>query len=1263
MSSPETKRRSPYKGLIPYGEGDASFFFGREKETRLISANLFASPLTLLYGASGVGKSSVLRAGVAHQLCQRDDLLVIVFNSWQGNPVGDLMQAIADNADRADHAAWAKATELMSQNQPLSLAEVLATCAAQLGRRLMIILDQFEEYFLYHPHDDEFAAEFPRTVTQTDASVSFLISIREDFYAKLDRFEGRIPALYDNYLRIEHLDRQAARAAIEKPIAEFNRLYATTRPFNIETGLVEEVLSQVETGRVILGEAGRGVVETGKLHRKTSARIETPFLQLVMTRLWDEELAAGSQTLRRETLKRLGGADSIVRTHLDAVMTELLPPEQEIASSVFHYLVTPSGTKIAYTASDLAGSAELDEAKVVGVLEKLSYGDVRILRTVEPSPDRPTSPRFEIFHDVLAPAILAWRANFVQAQERAEAERRAEEQQRKAEEQARIGEQAKSAGRLRRLVAALALVSLLAFGFAVYAFDQRAKADQQAAIAASRELAAAAGSNLNSDPELSVLLSLEAVSKLSRHHSLSEIDEKEAKSSLHQAIAASRAKLTLRCEPQDTGCEFRQPHFTSDANRLVTINAQTATVWDAMTGKKLRVLSAPIDKVEQSALSPDGSLFAVAGLVSSTPNNAGQDTVSKIVLWDIATGEAVNVPYPIPLGRLRKLSFINDSKTLLLAGFVRHPKENTASVTLQLWDVATRRSGEFSDLTMAVPPGTRGTTPLARYVAFSSDAKRILTQLRSGAYQQIYQAMVWDATSHKVLRTFDLRKPALSPKGTLVAGLASDPQSQSGASRLKVLEVDSGEEFKPLRSSEGGTFENLVFSPDGEYLAASTDSGIVKLWYLASGEVLISTPEIPKKSKTREMGETDETGDSIERPTFSFSADGERFAASGSNGTVKVWDSESGNELLTLTGHARFVTSVAFSRVGEQLVSGDAETARVWDLSPSHEVFTLSDLGEVDNIAFSPDGKYLAGARWDGGASVWDAATGKQLYTAGPGDSGVDVTFSPDTKRLALSSRDGQVAMLDAASGKVLHTLPSPSSPETSAAVWEVAFSPDGKRLAIAIAGDQDGTAKVLDAETLQPLHELPGHTGPVRSIAFSPDGKYIATASEDKTVKVWDAQSYRERQRLVGHKGDVWRVAFSPDGKQLATASHDGSAKIWDVASGQELRSLYGHGGKIWGITFSNDGRYVVTTSSDKSTKVWDFRSGEEVLTLTGHTAAVNLGVFSPDGSRLASCSDDGTIRVYTLVPEELKALASQHISRQLTTKEREKYLHEVHK
>ncbi|HEY0078457.1 MAG TPA: ATP-binding protein [Pyrinomonadaceae bacterium] len=463
----EATPRSPYKGLVPYGEDDAPFFFGREKETRLIIANLFASSLTLLYGESGVGKSSVLRAGVARQMRERDDVLVVYFNSWQTDPAVDLKAAVSKAAARVAGDGSKPDDSKTGDSKPLALDErapleqFLSDCAAKLNRRLMLILDQFEEYFLYHPQDDAFASEFPRAVSKTDAPVSFLISLREDALARLDRFEGRIPTLFDNYLRIEHLNSEAARAAIVKPIEHYNQLHAQDgSPVQIEPELVEEVLKQVEAGQVVLGEAGRGMVR----EKNIESQIETPYLQLVLVRLWNEEMAAGSRVLHLQTLKALGNAERIVRTHLDAAMSALPAWERHVAASIFHYLVTPSGTKIAHTVRDLADYATMPQAEISAVLKALSSGEVRILRSVDPPPDQPSAPRYEIFHDVLASAVLDWRSRYVLARLRERARRK----------------------RLLYVGAALLAAVVLAAGVGIYQYRQLAEA-QRRQLEAERE--------------------------------------------------------------------------------------------------------------------------------------------------------------------------------------------------------------------------------------------------------------------------------------------------------------------------------------------------------------------------------------------------------------------------------------------------------------------------------------------------------------------------------------------------------------------------------------------------------------------------------------------------------------------------------------------------------------------------------------------------------------------------------------------------------
>ena len=224
---------SPYKGLIPFQDSDADvrFFFGREHEREVIEANLMASRLTILYGEPGVGKSSVLRAGIAHHLRSvaaanletrgEPGFAVVVFDQWRDDPVRALRLAVADAVTRALGGS------VSPEEDGSSLADAFGLWQQLLGGDLYVILDQTEEYFLYHGAEGgpgTFADEFPDVVGSFELRVNFLLAIREDALAKVDVFRRRIPGVLDNYLRLEHLDPDAARAAIVEPIDAYNRL-------------------------------------------------------------------------------------------------------------------------------------------------------------------------------------------------------------------------------------------------------------------------------------------------------------------------------------------------------------------------------------------------------------------------------------------------------------------------------------------------------------------------------------------------------------------------------------------------------------------------------------------------------------------------------------------------------------------------------------------------------------------------------------------------------------------------------------------------------------------------------------------------------------------------------------------------------------------------------------------------------------------------------------------------------------------------------
>jgi hypothetical protein len=416
---------SPYVGLVPFGEDDARFFFGRFEEVALVGANLRSARLTLLYGPSGVGKTSLLQAGVvpalrreSRRLGTESPFAVCVHRSWLDDPVPAL-----------EESARAALQELAGE-QPLpppeeTLAESLRAWTDRAGP-LLLVLDQFEEYFQYHPGDGDgdeheltgFGAELARIVNDPGLAVHVLLALREDAWPRLDRFEGHIPSLFLNYLRVEHLDAAQAREAIEGPVGAWNRtIPPDEEPYYVEGALVKALLA-ASAGSTLAGEPEAA----GDAWPGSSGRIEAPFLQLALERLWEETVDSGARTMSLATLEKLGGARHIVESHLLEALGRLTLTEQDIASDCFRFLVTSARTKVACPAADLADWTRRPEPKVTGVLDELCSEDGgRILRTVTPAA---AGTSYELFHDVLAEPILAWRRRHEAERRRRELHRR-----------------------------------------------------------------------------------------------------------------------------------------------------------------------------------------------------------------------------------------------------------------------------------------------------------------------------------------------------------------------------------------------------------------------------------------------------------------------------------------------------------------------------------------------------------------------------------------------------------------------------------------------------------------------------------------------------------------------------------------------------------------------------------------------------------------------------------------------------------------------
>jgi WD40 repeat protein/tRNA A-37 threonylcarbamoyl transferase component Bud32 len=447
------------------------------------------------------------------------------------------------------------------------------------------------------------------------------------------------------------------------------------------------------------------------------------------------------------------------------------------------------------------------------------------------------------------------------------------------------------------------------------------------------------------------------------------------------------------------------------------------------------------------------------------------------------------------------------------------------------------------------------------------------------------------------------------------------------------------------RTTAGGLFtlhghtasvNSVCFSPDGKRIASASgwrpEPGEMKVWDARIGQQLLSLKVYP--------------GDG----GVCFSPDWRRAACS-SDDTAHVFDARTGQKIFDLGGHTDPVSSVCFSPDGSRLATTSSRggTAKVWDAWTGHQLLTLREpRGKgAASVAFSPDGQRLATGGVSGATKVWDARAGQQLLDLQGDDGWVgSVCFSPDGKRLASASsglwdeqnrqwRPGAVKVWDAQTGKEIHTLRGHTGP-----VMSVAFSPDGRRMAS--AGGRTGEAgelKLWDAQTGREVLALQGHTKAVTSVCFSPDSQRLATASRDGTVKVWDVRPDQELLPPSAHGGAVLSVCFTPDGTRLATAGggwdghtqYWGEVKVWDAQTGQEALSLKGHTAPFTSVCFSPDGKRLAGASGgyDGSSKplpgevkVWDVKTEQEVLALKGYTGFVFSLCFSPDRERLAIAS-----------------------------------------
>lgn len=1038
---------------------------------------------------------------------------------------------------------------------------VLATIGADPAARIVLVVDQAEELFTVADPEQAAAllAGVATAVRRRAPRVAVVATMRADFYAPAASNPDMAALLGRSQLVIPPMSGAELEAAIVGPAS----LVGAT----LERGIV---------GRIVADATG----QPGRL----------PLLQHTLWELWHRR---DGSILTVEGYDRIGGLAGALARHAEQTWQSV--HDQTLARRILLRGVAPGSRDEADSRrpihrADLDGMADPDDLRAV--LEDLV--STRLLQAQA----REDGVVFELAHEALLrewPRLRGWieedRAAMVavghlreaadswesvdrdpgalyrgtkletaldhvagrigtlppSAHEFLDASRTARDRRRERDAD-RVARQERTNRRLRRQLTALAVAMVIAVVGGLVALDQRGQAQEQAQlaeveagraeaeerVAVARELAAASVAVVDEDPELSILLALEAVE---RTRVVDATVLPEAESALHRAVTASRIVMRL---PGLGGSVDWSP----DGTVFVTEGPEESglvDLRDAGTGESVLAFAGHDADINDVAFSADGSLLATTG----------DDGLLRV--WDPDTGDMRGELSGS--GPVWGVSFSPDGSRVA-AGWVNEG-------VVRVLDLAT---GE-----MALEVRAR-TANLGDSTSFGPDGELL-------AMADFSRVVVVDVvTGDRVLEfqpsTEELVSVAWSPDGRWIA-------SASRGLTTRVTDAETGERHVALSEHTGDVFE-FDWTEDGTRLATGARDGTARVWAITRGAA-VELAAVPTRDGA--VGE------------IAFSPDGERLLTGDVRiTTAKIWDVgiDGGAEWANLPTATDVEPTAAFTPDGDGLVvTGDGVEAVVWDLAAGTPRRSLGvDQGSAFEIEVSPDGDLVATLSDDDPprVQVWDLRSGSEVFTVEEVKFlPLSVTWSPDGELLAAAGFDqfggpGKTKIVDRSGREVTELVEDANfTPE------HVEFSPDGEQL-VTTRGTIDREDPTVDGLRVwdwgrgEVLVEIP--TFP-QAVAVDPTGTRIATSDVASGGSIWDAATGERLATLTGHAGEVTALGFSPDGDMIATAGADGTVRLWATESGTEQLVLHDPNSPIFSVAFSPDGDKLVSTSAGVA-RVW---------------------------------------------------------------------------
>ncbi|MEG4856419.1 caspase family protein [Microcoleus sp. K1-B6] len=1173
---PLDKSKNPYRGLEPFDEDQQHWFFGRTALVNKLYEFVNNKALTVVLGASGAGKSSLVRAGLIPELRKNQPAWTILDPIRPGeSPFRNLNNALKKaNFSEVEVPNTALAQSIKNLNNSIKV-----WASSNPGSKVLLFIDQSEELITLCKNDierQEFLSQLAHAISTHSHQLRVVITVRSDFEPQLRDF---IVKLLPNTLHLDNtaindswqtgrftvpvMTRSQLREAIEKP-AEARVMYFDSHQ------LVEDLITEVADmpGALPLLSFALSELYLEYLKRQKEAKDKGITIDRAIT---------------QEDYKKIGGVTQSLTQRADQEYQKLVdenPAYEQIVRNVMLRMVALGGGELARRRVPMS-ELNYPEAIQAQVEEAIQcFSKVRLLI---PGKDGEDNPYVEPAHDALVRGWSKIRNWLGERQEKTE----------------KISQFNKIKSLLNERIANIRSSRRLKRNNSI-AKQQESEKPLKVNLPLQRQLTTAANNWLSKqekegnqkasgflwydDPRLPQLEQIQQSSDNWFNQMEAAFIQRSLQRRRNNRLRTTGIVTTFLIGVQVFAFTRAQEAYSrslaTSSEAFFALNQRLeALVEGIKAGKNIKwVIGPDADTTNQIMTALHQVIYdvternrwqgrgKVVNSINFSPNGkmlaSGSDD-GTIQLWNLEGKELRTLP-----GHSREVQSVSFSPdgTMLAS--------SSSDGTVKLWNLDGKELRTLKTQS----------NNWAFSVSFSPDGKMLASANSDGTVK------LWNLAGKelRVLKyTAAINSVAFSPDGKVLASANSD-------GTVKLWNLD-GKELRMLKANTHNDWRSPVnsvsFSPDGTILASAGNDGAIKLWSLDGKEI----KTLKGRSKT------------IWR--ISFSPDGKMLASANFDDTITLWSLD-GKELKTLKGQNREeFRSVSFSPDGKMLASGsNYPSVTIWSLEGNQPRMIE---GDSTSICFSPDGKILASASNNGTIKLLTIGDGQEIRLFKYDNHPVwSISFSRDGKMLVAGYVEGTIKLWRIEDGKELKSFKGDSYTLNS-----ISFSPDSKILA---SPALHNSIKLWSLEG-KVLRTLKGHSREVLGVSFSPNGKILASASRDGTIKLWGIKDGKKLETLAGHNDAVVMVRFSPDGKMLASASYDDTLKLWRIEDGKELKTFRGHRTDVSSLSFSPDGKMVTSGDVRGTIKLWNL-DGKELSTLQGYSNQVASLNFSPDGKMLTA-------------------------------------------